>query len=725
MHSVAPRIGKEMRCGQTLMSFIAIFGPWVGLLALCLKFFGPIDFSPEQLADLTPDGGRFWVHLERDIPIYVGSMAACVLLILVTPWRNSSAEFNKPSDVFRSIAGIALALLPACVWSDLEAAKAHVYFTRAIPLLFAMCAAAVSLPTAWRLFVKSSSEPCPTVDVSENAFTFRPKLGYPDAAVLVFLTFLILIPVPGRLAGSFFQIEELNHWNGSVMSAASAFKHGAALYKDFVPVYGVAWPVLFGLAAGSAPLNYSTAILASMWLGVGYLGLLYYLLRQFSLCRFFAFAITCLAAMITTFPGLEPETKSIIWRWGGGFVMRSSPCDLLFFISLLRYVVKPDRTNAVLMGLTVGLSLLFATDVGIFLGSAFLLGWAFLCMAPGGRQRISHAGLSVAVLVLTILSGLAIATRGTLFQTETILNMVNYINRTSSGFGLIPFSELQSQWVAVFVFEIVCILAVVSLSFHRNPRCWRADDAVPLAVGLYVLQRMVYFMGRTHWVNLVTLFIPFLLALTLLLRAVFRSGLAGVDSKSNSSFFVRSYEGLFGTFCLISSLIIFVISKDVPNYPAVWNPRALRMLSQDTLALRPELGDIQGLPVRYGEYAGYFQAVAKRISNLHQLKLRIHVLDACSTTMYVVANIPPYGSDSNEFDRADISVAETRGLIRRVTENGADVIVLNRVSFPWPRVMSGAAWAACRESIFQAYRKKEEYGPFEVWYRNGIDKPSG
>jgi len=209
------------------------------------------------------------------------------------------------------------------------------------------------------------------------------------------------------------------------------------------------------------------------------------------------------------------------------------------------------------------------------------------------------------------------------------------------------------------------------------------------------------------------------------LRAVFRRDPEGVDSKCNFPFSGCSHARLIGILCLIGSFIIFLTSKDVRNYPALWNPRALRSISEDTLALRPELGDIQGLPVRYGEYVGYFRATAKRIAELHQLKVRVHVLDACSATMYVVANIPPYGSDTNEFDRADISVAGTRELIRRVTENGADVIVLNRVSFPWPRVMSGAAWAACRESIFNAYRKKEEYGPFEVWYRNGIEKPSG
>jgi len=708
-----------------LCAFAAVLGPWIGFLSVVLLFFGPIDFSPEQLADLT-GGGRFWVHLERDVPIYVLSVAICVLISLLIPWEQHSRAGTKLLRPWQSLSGLGLSVLPAFFWETLKGTKVHASNSWQIPICFGICAALISLPAMWLLFRAASPE---TEQFKHEInsevdpqFVSSPKLSWRDIPACAFFALLILIPLPGQLAGLFFQIEELNHWNGFLMGVAAAFKHGAALYRDTIPIYGVAWPVLFGWAAGADPLNYSHAILTSMWVTVAYLSLLYYLFRQFSFGRFSAFAFALLAAVVTTFPAIEPETKSVIWRWSGGVIMRA-PGDILFFILLVKYCVAPRRMVAALLGFSAGLSLLFALDVGFFLCVTLAMVWLYLCLAHEGRQRIAHAALSFLILILTSLTGLLIASRGTLFSKESLASMLEYIRRTASGFGLIPFADLQPQWVGVFNLEVLLLLAVLTLAFRRRPKFWRTQGALFLAAGLYPLQRMIYFMGRTHWANLISLFIPVFIAGTLLL--LFGRETAKACNKRNQTDDSRlwSYEGLCGFVSICISMLILVTSRDVPNYPAIWNQTALRALSAGSISLRPEIGDVLGLPAPYGEYAGYFKNTAKRISELSRFGLKVRVLDACSTTMYVLANVPPYGKDTNELDRADVSKAATQELVKQISTNGPEVVVLNRAQFPWPRALSLESWKTCRDAMFGSYRKKEEYGPFEIWYRNGVEKP--
>lgn len=706
---------------SVLCSFAAVLGPWIGFLSVCLLFFGPIDFSPEQLTDLT-GGGRFWVHLERDVTIYVLSIAICVLVSFLTPWEKSLNAGQKLVRPWHSFFGLGFIFAPAAFWDALKAAKSHATNLWVIPICFGVCTMLISFSAIWLLYRASSLETEQPKNQSDSRFIATPKLSWIDILVCAFFTVLILIPLPGHLAGLFFQIEELNHWNGFLMGAAEAFKHGAALYRDTIPIYGVAWPILFGWAAGADPLNYSHAILTSMWVTTVYLSLLYYLFRQFSFGRMPAFAFALLAAVVTTFPGVEPETKSVIWRWSGGVIMRA-PCDILFFILLVKYCVAPRWIVAALLGFSAGLSLLFTLDVGFFLCVTLAMVWLYLGLAPEGRQRIAHAALSFLILILTSLTGLLMASRGTLFSDESLASMLEYIRRTASGFGLIPFADLQPHWVGAFNLEILLLLAVLTLAFRRRPKFWRTEGALLLAASLYPLQRMIYFMGRTHWANLISLFIPVLIATTLLLLFGRKKSTDRGKQNQTANLGLLSYEDLWSFVCICISVLILLTSRDVPNYPALWNQTALRALSAGSISLRPEIGDVLGLPAPYGEYVGYFKTTAKRISELNRSKLKVRVLDACSTTMYVLANVPPYGKDTNELDRADVSKAATQVLVKQITTNGPEVIVLNRAQFPWPRALSLEAWKMCRDAMFGSYRKKEEFGPFEIWYRNGVEKP--
>jgi len=701
-----------------LSCLFATVAPWVGVLLVCLKIFGPIPFTKEQEADLT-DGGRFWVHLERDIPLYVSAIAMLLLLIMLIPWQKCS-EATHPK-LTRALAqlGFVLFLAPICLWiSPLPETITPWTITAG----FTLIAAGVSLSC---IVIVSRRDAPEAVEqqLRSNLFKIeKPKLGKWDIGVLALISFLILIPCPEYLAGRFFQIEELNHWNAFVMSAALAFKHGAALYKDFTPIYGAGWPALLGYLSPFTGLKYSQVIMFSMVFSVLYLFLLYYLLRFFFKGRFAPFAFALLATVITAFPSGEPETKSLVWRWSGGPLMRS-PTDLPFLVFLAKFCISQNKRTAILLGVSVGCGFLFAVDVGIFLFTTALVTWFFLLSQSFTRSRVIECACTFGAAVCSCFLGLLVTSRGAIMQAETRGRIFEYVHRSTGGEGMIPLAELKPVWVFIFSIIILLLLFLSAEFFKRCRTSLATTDVFLITASIYPLQRMVYFMGRTHWGQLVAIFVPMLIGFVVLLKATLPQQTSSTRSEQEGETKQTRRESGFAWATIFGSVLFFALSKDTPNYPALWNMRELRELEKHTLAIRPTEHDIMGLEDQYSDYAASFRAVATRMRQLHDSGLRVRFLDACSTTLYVTAEIPPFGRDVFEFDRADTSKKEIEKLVSQLALAEADVIVLNRARFPWPRLLSLQASQACRDAMFTFYRMKEASGPFEIWYRNGTEKP--
>ncbi len=700
--------------GDYWESLFAIVAPWVGFLLFCLKCFGPVPFTKEQEADLT-DGGRFWVHLERDIPLYVVGVALLSLLLLLVPWQKCA--LSRRTGLMRVLAGAgaALFLTPLCFWSALGGAAGGVSFGT-LPVAFAVLSAAVSGACIGELSNRSletgTGQPLPF-----SAFQIQiPKLGRADSLVFAFFAFFIFVPDPAYLAGRFFQIEELNHWNGFAMSAALAFKHGGALYRDFTPIYGAAWPALLGSVARFTGLKYAHVIGFSMLASIVYFFGLYHFFRFFFKARPAAFAFTLLACVVSVFPGIEPETKSVIWRWNGGGLLRA-PVELPFFLLLARFCLKQTRLRALLLGITVGAGFLFALDVGIFIFSTALAAWTFLLLQARTRERLLDCASCFGAAFLTLFAGLLWATRGAILQPQTRRNLFNYLGRATGGEGMLPFANLDAVWVFLFAVIVLLLFFLASEFFKRLRGGLNASDVFLAAAALYPLQRLVYFMGRTHWANLTTLSVPLLIGLVVLLNATLlrRTGPAGPDQCPLER--ADRLETAWAVGVGVCALLLFAGSKDVPNYPALWNGKARRDLTEHSVTPRAKDGDIIGLPPQYAGYTAAYAAVAQRMRELHQSGLRVRFMDACSTTLYVSADIPPFGKDVFEFDRADTSRREIQKLVGGLALAEADVVVFNRVQFPWPRVLSMEAWQRCRDAMFESYRRGEEHGPFEFWYR--------
>lgn len=722
--NVEPRLEAASPTGFAQVSaFLGVFGPWIGLLLVALKWFGPVPLSSSQAADLTR-GGQFWVKMERDIPLYVSFTAVLLAGLVLLPWGKLRVSRATPGHFFAALGGFGCAVLPACIWGELAAsARASSAGALALKLLVL---AAVGASLSWISFRSVYRYVPGSVEGrKESALDFGepPGLGWPDIVVFVGLAFLLFIPEPKLLAGRFFQIEDFAHWNGFLMTWALAFKHGAALYRDVIPIYGGAWSVLFAWLSPFRKLAYSDCISFCIGFSVFYYFLFYYLSRYIIGKRSVSACLSLLVVVGLTFFSGEPESKSIIWRWPSSTPMRA-PCDLLFFLSLLFFCRRPTIFTASAFGLCAGMAPLFAIDTGIFLFSTFVMVWVaalIICKTPDTFKQLKA---SLATLVGVALFGFLVMTRGRLFDPETFANYLEFRNRVSSGLGLIPIAELDGWWVGFFALSLLILFGATLYGFSRHRSSGDPSYSIFWAVGVYGLQRMVYFMGRTTPGTLQVAILPCLLCVGLFLAHFLRRPVAsaaggsrkeGVPQEAASPVFPIAVN-----FALLSvTVFLLAISRDVPNYPAVWNPRK-SVPELGSVSLNPEHPDVEGLPEDYRQYASAFMKTSQSIREHHRNGLRVQVLDACSTTMYALADLPPLGKDANEFDRADTSWAEIERLRRKISTEGADVIVLNRLQLPWPRAFCQEALSACREEISLYYTLSETNYCLEVWRR----KPS-
>jgi len=237
---------------------------------------------------------------------------------------------------------------------------------------------------------------------------------------------------------------------------------------------------------------------------------------------------------------------------------------------------------------------------------------------------------------------------------------------------------------------------------------------------------MIYFMGRTTPCNLQVAIVPVLLCVALLLAPLLRHrvliGAPEFPEPPPPSSAGRLSWVVSGA-CFIVSILLLCVSKDIPNYPALWSFRGNRS-EFGQVSLGAGRRDLEGIPAEYRDYASAIGTTCKKIKDFHQQGLRVQVLDACSTTMYTLADVPPFGKDVNEFDRADTSWLEIERLRKKIASEGADVIFINRLQGPWPRMFCQEALRACKEEINLYYNLSEPNAYFEIWKRKSINPKS-
>jgi hypothetical protein len=671
--------------------------------------------------DLT-QAGRFWVHPERDIQIYIPAVCLVLLLILCLPWHRSCVN-TKAQEKNQTVLSLVLAafgslvyLLPILVWrKDPDAGQPNL----SVLGLYLLACTVISLSSAllffgWKSAISSNEK---HVQGGDEPNFKSPNLNRWDGFIFCLLAFFIFIPNTEGLAGRFFQIEEFYHWNAYAISAALAYLKGGVLYGNFIPQYGVGWPIVFATIHPCFPLSYAHVLDVAMLVATAYYFSVFLFIRTLGFSRSLAFGATFLCVAVLILPSAEPETKSLIWRWGGGASMRS-PLDFAFFSALLLHLRNPRRRSACFLGALAGLNLLFSIDGGVFLMATMLSTWGFCIILTKPRHALNTALYSTTTALAVLSGGLLVATRGELFSRQIFATSIKYAAK-SAGEALLPFASLDALWVGVFCLLVTLFFYTIALSVSPARERRGGLEVLAWSVGVYGLQRLVYFMGRTTWSNLLVLVVP-----ATATACVIAACLKYRRSKApgTTPLHIVSLEHLTTGLLILSLILVVVLSRDTQNYPALWNRSARSDLARGHVSFPSNSVGISGLPDQYFPYVQSMTAAAKRVKELYGKGHSVCVLDSCATTFYLLADIPPYGNSFDEFAAAVTSKREALNLSNTISAKGPDILVLNRVKFPWPRGFALEAWQMCRDGLFEHYRRGEELGPFEFWHRKDRQK---
>jgi hypothetical protein len=710
------------------IAFCGVVLPLLGILVQALKSFGVILLPPKVALDLT-QAGRFWVHPERDVRIYILTTCFIIISILSFPWHklHSLKQTRKLHSVYwiviLSSFGIFIFLYPIATWDQITPIDCNnnskfLIYTIISFIIYLLSAVLISRAVS----INSTTNPVDAIHKPRKTCgpLFQwPHLNFKDFLIIFFLGVFIFIPNTESLAGRFFQIEELYHWNAYAVSAALAYVKGGVLYGSFIPQYGVGWPLLLALVHPFYSLSYDHVLSLAMLVAIAYFYSVYFFFRTLRFNRILCFSATFLAAAVLILPAGEPETKSIVWRWSGGIPMRS-PLDMVFFSLLFRHLSNPRKSLASFLGAICGMNILFSIDAGLFLITTMAATWFFGILQTKDFRALWHALYSCATAVIVIIIGLLFATRGELFSESVLKNIVQSVTKPA-GEALLPFAGLQVLWVCVFCFTITLLFYSIVLTLVSEKANRGSVEMLGWGLGIYGLQRMVYFMGRTTWSNLLVMVVPVMASVFVIAATLrYRNSKTPITTATQ----IGGVENWISAALLSSTALVITVSRDTKNYPAFWNGAARKELVMSGVSFprQSEVG-VSGLPDQYFPYVQSMLISAQRMRELRSRGMSVCVLDPCATTLYLLAGVSPYGNTFDELAAAGNSRREAFEFARQISEKGPDIFILNKAKFPWPRVLASEAWQICRDELFSNYRRTEEYGLFEIWHRNRAQNP--
>jgi hypothetical protein len=390
------------------------------------------------------------------------------------------------------------------------------------------------------------------------------------ALVVGFIILLVYIPNTAQVSSWAYQKDLLHHWDFYMMAPALAYGHGMALGTDFFSQYGVGWPIVLSWASQISPLSYKLAIQIGVLWGCVYFSALFFFLRMLLKNTAWALAGVFLALLFQLYSGGDMPK----WLWPSSTVLRSST-DIFLLAALLAYARSGRAWLGLPTGLFAALCLLFATDSGIFV--LICLGFYFVAVErvqpDTSRPRqtwgfILATALTYAVVLLT---GLVIASRGTLTRLEFWSGWTESLWLYSDGFGDLPIGEsitVRYVYLLLVITLFFYLLAVGLMLEGLFKKTLTPKDFLVGLIALYGLAIFTRFIGRSHPWNLHHFSIPFCIVLTRYL-----AGFYGMASRAAARFRPPPYPLLPAALALVPSvfaclaLVAMLISPGFLIYP--------------------------------------------------------------------------------------------------------------------------------------------------------------
>ncbi len=547
-----------------------------------------------------------------------------------------------------------------------------------------------------------------------------------DIGFVAFIFLVIYIPSIKQFAGQLLMREGFFHWDHFVMAPAAAFSSGKALGTDTYSMYGIGWPMLFGLFPEAFPLSYVSMLRTFVLYGCLYFIGLYLLLRVATKNVLFATIGTVLAMFLTQFAPIWTRINlTTLWQWASTSIMRS-PMDVWFFLFLACHLFARRFLWLFIAGCSVGVAVLLETDTGVPLGIVLILYCAALIFARrknAGEDiptiSIFHAVVTIFSSVLVCLAGLLVASRGTVITkpSEFFPGWLEGIleNAGMGANSLVLLSRVDVFDITFFIFATgtflyVFLRVLVKLAFSQvNP-----TDLLMGCVGLFGLSRLLVFVQRSLPNNLYHAGIALSIVLVLLAHSIHerlgsRVGESGGFSAAWQALgYVRSSAPVV---LLLVVLLMLWFSPSFHEYPGMLRSMA-KGFPEEGLRLTESENSICGLPQSESEFVENFRASVKKMREVGAAGHDAAILDDRSTIYYIESGIRPWGRDSTIFYNT-LTKVQQQELIEE--------LLVTKPSYAFIRIDEpdsyfGDTWGLLKKTLEQNYSREGNAGFFEVWH---------
>jgi hypothetical protein len=464
-----------------------------------------------------------------------------------------------------------------------------------------------------------------------------------DIAVSAVLCAAILIPHSRwtDLAGSFFQNDELHHWNYFSFGPAIAFAHGHALISEVYSQYGVAWPFLFSVLRHWVKLSYANFAGYGIICGCGYFLGVYLFIRLLLREPIWAASGVILAVLLQVYSGIGGE--GIIWNAPSSTVLRH-PVDILLFLALLGHCRFGNGKWIVAAGAVCGLAVLFELDTGIDLILIFGFYWLLvLCRKTDWREIRSWdcwaAPVGAAAMALLVwVAGMTLASRGTilrrLFWSEYFEGLHN---QAFSGFSMLPIANVNGFGMAIFAGMLVVYFFAIG---SAGARIWSGTsseiDVFLAPISAYGLGLLLLFVGRSHPSNLFHPMVPLAIVIVALLH----------DFRANTARDLRWTS--FPWVLAAGTLAILCTKPEFTMCPSLLEQLLIRSPDRNgPLALSST--DLSGFPLSQKRLVNDTQLVVKAIRLLPVHDQEIAILDDRDTLLCYLSDRSPWSRYTSIF----------------------------------------------------------------------------
>lgn len=663
--------------------------------------------------------GREMYRPEYDIYIYLGGLFFSLLLATAcgTLWRRRLLAVCHNNELHRIRLNL---LLHFPIAGSLVFLPLFFPLGRDLPLA-AGCIGLIYGIVAFRMAGRSTH--------AIHRWLHSPSIcryGVETVLIVLAIVSIVFVPDASALSRMAYTTDYCHHVDFFAMSPALACSHGAALNTEFLSQYGVGWPmVLAFLTKLGVPLSYRLFFQVCVVWACLYFLVLYVFLRL--LCRSMPWAIVglLLALLLQFFGGAQELPK---WIWPASTIMRY-PMDVLFFTACLLHLNTGKTRYSGLTGFLAAMAVLFSTDTGLYLSVCLVVYLVVQRRLPHGvvgqAGNLSEAsqntlgfarhamsiGCPLLTFAVTLLLGLSLASRGTLTQPEFWDGWTITIRTYGTGLNNLPIARMLQDNAAGSFFLIVmlvCNLFVACRMLQEAVfRTLTPQHLIVGLVGLYGLEALLLFVGRSHPYNLHHPSIPFCVVAVCLMVEICRTigrKLLISESRCKQVLFRAS---LATAPCLVAYVLLLLICAHAAfqNYPNVfwqlgrngWNNS--RIPDENYLFLSRH--DCP-LPDGSRGHVADFRAITAAMRELSDGGQRSVAMVDCFETAYLVeADLRPYFLYSPVIHSVMFK-EQAEPVERQLVENPPDYVFLPTAP---PRTVPGIVAEDVYRGIFDVIRR--------------------